>query len=106
MEAEITAGMDLLDEVNPGWENQVVLERLNQGLDSWSFDDCGCVLVHLYGDFNDGLDALDVNGRAEDFGFDVKDKTQFGPNLSEYKLLTLRWKRLFSARYGRVTDGS
>ena len=113
MEAEILAGMDLLDERFPGWEDKVNLDRLDQYESKWT-DGCGCVLVHVFGDYHDGLDELRVfKHDARKFGFILGSKsiTIGGVTTAQgvhrrYKVLTSEWKKLFSARYGEVVDGS
>ena len=110
MEAEITAGMDLLDEVRPGWANQVNLEKLNQGLDEWSNDDCGCVLVHVFGNFQDGLDELFMSGdEAGEYGFMLtngwepdEDYWPLDELACGYWKLSAMWRTMIRDRYGSL----
>ena len=107
MKAEILAGMDLLDNKVPGWEDKVDLDRLDQYESRWT-DGCGCVLVHVFGDYHDGLDELRVfKHDAKKFGFVLgKESLTIGVTTawdldSSYKVLTSEWKQLFRARYGK-----
>ena len=110
MKEEITAGMDLLDEVRPGWTNQVNLEKLDQGLDEWSNDDCGCVLVHVFGDFQGGLDELYMEGDdATEYGFMLENNWSPDENTKSlyelavgYWTLTTMWKSMIRDRYGSL----
>ena len=120
MEAEIRAGMDLLDEVRPGWENEVNLKKLDQAVDEWSNDDCGCVLVHVFGNFQDGLDELythlaDVSESGHEYG--EEDGEEYGFMLESdwstndelavgYWTLTRLWKLMIRERYVSTNYGS
>ena len=108
MKDEITAGMDLLDNKVPGWEDKVDLDRLNQYESRWT-DDCGCILVHVFGDYHDGLDEMKISKHnAEKYGFVIgSDSVTIGVTTAQdvhrsYKTLTAWWKRLFRARYGTI----
>ena len=107
MKAEILAGMDLLDEKVPGWERSVNLDRLDQYEATWTNDDCGCVLVQVFGSYDDGMEELRIfKHDAGEFGFVVgNDNITIGVTTSQdlhrhYQTLTAWWKRLFRARYG------
>ena len=106
MKAEILRGMDLLDEKSPGWEQSVVLDQLDQNESEWTEDadgtECGCILVHVFGDYYVGLYELGVSqGTADLFGFvRVSDGYAGGDEIEvAYSTLTAWWKRLIRARY-------
>ena len=104
-ESEIAAGMDLLDDEYPGWENQVDWEKLDQGQDEWTNNDCGCVLVHVFGSYVSGMDHLclddnDVVALGFDIKIDIKKLNPLSPNFREYGTLTSQWKESVCARYG------
>ena len=106
MKAEILRGMALLDGKSPGWESKVDLDRLDQGNPLWHEDDagreCGCVLVHIFGDYCNGLREMDIDvGDAVEYGFVCGDGWEYDDAVRrEYKTLTAWWKRLFRIRYG------
>lgn len=59
---DILNGIELLDEVRPGWVDEIDLDRLNmyQGQD--------CVVGQLYGGYATGLEQLGLsNGAAHGF---------------------------------------
>ena len=105
-ESKVEAGMDLLDEKVPGWELSVNLDRLDQYESQWTevgwsspdeFDqshNCGCVLVQVFGSYDDGMDRLNISWQnSGTFGFNL------GLNDHSFRTLTSCWKRLFRARY-------
>ena len=108
MKTEILRGMALLDEKSPGWEQRVELDKLDQWEGEWTKgvdgEECGCVLVHVFGDYYDGLYELGVSqGTADLFGFvRVSDRYAGGDEVEvAYSRLTAWWKQLFRARYGK-----
>lgn len=87
----VRAGMALLDERVPGWEQRIDLDTLHLG-------DCTtCVMGHVFGSFNAGLRKLgppiyssSAWSTSRDFGFS-------GP-MEHYGALTRAWKRAIRAR--------
>ena len=78
----IEAGIALLDEKVPGWEQHIDIQRLNMG-------DCKrCILGQLYGDYNIGIKKLEI-GLMQDseLGFEVDSYED-----ESYDDLTEMWK--------------
>lgn len=61
--AKVNAGIALLDREQPGWREKIDLDTLD--LASCSV----CVLGQVFGDYDDGIDALGVSGY--DYGFNT-----------------------------------
>lgn len=60
----VQRGMMLLDEERPGWEDELDLGTLNVA------DPHNCVLGQLYGEYQEGKDALGLSlGEAINHGF-------------------------------------
>lgn len=59
-------GALLLDMLSPGWQSRVDLDILDMGVDA------ECVLGQVYGEYNEGREALGLrtSWSAADFGFD------------------------------------
>ena len=103
METEIRAGMDLLDQLEAGWQREVDLDMLDQNEGEWSNDGGGCILVHVFGEYYFGLRQLELDeSDAEKYGFDLgkSDMTEDRDDRG-YQFLTAMWKRLIRARYGK-----
>lgn len=64
--AQVTAGMSLLDQQRPGWRSEIDLGTLDLG-------NCQvCVLGQIFGDYEDGLEALDISDPYK-YGFNAVD---------------------------------
>ena len=62
--AQVTAGMSLLDQQRPGWRSEIDLGTLDLG-------NCQvCVLGQIFGDYEDGLEALDISDPYK-YGFNA-----------------------------------
>ena len=86
-------GERLLDRVQPDWRDKVDRERLCMS------DGCDCILGQVYGDYNDGLIALDEEMRlgeqpvhASQYGFSTLDL----PNHVGYPHLQDAWLEILA----------
>jgi hypothetical protein len=86
----IERGAALLDEHAPVWPTKINLDTLN-------LSDCTyCVLGQVYGDYEDGLRALDGEAETspERFGFEARGD-------EEYASLTAKWILYLARRLRR-----
>lgn len=91
-DAQIAAGMALLDEHAPGWETRIDVETL----DLWST--CNCILGQEFGRFEHGLCLLILDGPAATrYGFDVDPRASDALHIG-YRTLTSEWRRAIRAR--------
>lgn len=81
----VARGVALLDERVPGWVNLV--NPLGLNIESTE----QCVLGQIYGQYNEGVDALDIN--PERYGFDAN---HFDGNKWQYAVLTKEWTRVIT----------
>ncbi len=79
----VEAGAKFLDVMSPGWEKKIDLSVLDLGLPNT------CVLGEIFGNYEDGKDALGIEeAAAEGLGFQVS-----GDGVgSAYTRLTNVWK--------------
>ncbi len=89
-------GAAMLDRAVPGWAERINLDALDMSVGEPGFygkaADCGCILSQLYGTYNAGRVALDVDLDAGDrFGF-ISDFT------AGYSALDAAWTKLVKAR--------
>lgn len=76
----VDRGVELLDERLPGWRKAVDPEALDLSLT------CGCVLGQVFGDYERGVDILDLTDtEARRFGF-------LRSRYASYARLTDAWK--------------
>lgn len=86
---EIMAGCGVLDEVRPGWVDEIDLDRLNLA----SILDC--VLAQLYGGFFSAKEKLGMSWDvAEDNGFAL----DFSYERQDYETLTTEWREVIQSR--------
>ena len=93
-QGKVDAGVELLDQVEPGWASRIDLGRLGM---AWHGRD---LLSQLFGTFGAGLIRLDIK-RAESqrYGFEIG---LFPPayllGFILYPVLTIAWKMEIEAR--------
>lgn len=97
LQARVDKGAAWLDEVNPGWWDRVVINKLHM------IHSCSCVLGQLYADdctgFQSGFGYAKVNlvpktgtdNNAADFGFDVHRDVNNDVDTAEYGVLQTLW---------------
>lgn len=82
-EDRVAKGAALLDRVRPGWEREIVADRL-------AMQSCElCVFGQLYGDYASGVNMLDdmTSEDPSDYGFDIPDRVLgFGESSRVYVL--------------------
>ena len=91
LEERVQAGAEYLDEIRPGWEEEVNTDhlQLNNCLD--------CVLGQLFGDFDEALAELDITeGDAKSMGFLLSEFRNFEEE--DYPELTDIWRDLIKKR--------
>ena len=90
-EEQVARGIALLDQKVPGWRDWIDLDRLDMRSVLYEpGEGCGCILAQLYGDYDDGLYALELDDTpVEPYGFD----TSGDRNKPGYAALTNAWKR-------------
>lgn len=92
----VAAGAALLDRIAPGWWRHVRSRKLDLA------DACNCITGQLFGDYSDGLDALNLDtAEAREYGFDTRDGDSGG-----FWTLNRAWreeirKRRAGAKVGR-----
>jgi hypothetical protein len=92
----VERGAKFLDEQMPEWIDEIDLNTL--ALRS----PCRCVLGQLFGDYSEGVDALDLDfPDEEDRGFHIA----FDETRSRWEELTEAWKSLILARRQAASDG-
>lgn len=79
-DAAIDKGIELLDAQVPNWCKQMQLDHLDLA------DVNSCVLGQVYGHFGHGLNALNMHGGSDLYGFIAKDGR-------DAVYLTRRWKQ-------------
>ena len=94
----VADGVALLDEVWPGWEREIDLNRLDVS------DADLCILGQLYGSFTAGLEVLETKA-ADCIGNFSMPSARFGFNawsdeLPEYDRLTDVWHAVITHRRG------
>jgi hypothetical protein len=99
----VAAGVAVLDEQVPGWEQRINLQQLN-------LNHCNlCVLGQLYHDVTDPVAylgearVLGILGRLGDLGFDMTDAEELRFDAGDgsnpvYEGLTAEWVRVIEAR--------
>jgi hypothetical protein len=90
----VQAGVDLLDREVPGWVGYVDLDSLDVT------DECRCVLGQVFGGgardgYSEGLDELDIVGRASVYGFCAADNAG---GYDDERRLTAAWRNRIEAR--------
>ena len=98
----VVAGAALLDaEWGRGWHTEIDLDQLDMSIGNRSSnvpegdDQCGCILMQLYGGYTDGKLELGIGGpEAEELGFEAMEV----PLDSEYNALGDAWTALISNR--------
>jgi hypothetical protein len=100
MNENVARGAAILDELRPGWYQDIDLEKLDL-ISSWH-----CVLGQLYGHFGEGLqatmtyryrDGWGVFGSASAFGFMPADGYQESRPIL-YELLKAEWTKVIIER--------
>lgn len=85
--AKVNAGIALLDSEKPGWRDKIDLGTLDLG-------SCAvCILGQVFGEYETGIDELDINGY--DYGF----------NGDNYRELTAAWKEALGKNNALVEKG-
>ena len=75
---EIARGIKLLNRINPGWVNQIDLDKLNM---TSSFD---CIIGQVYGDYCKGITRLEKTYYC--------DRYEYGFTANDQYTLTKEWK--------------
>lgn len=86
--AQINAGIKLLDSEVPNWRGKIDIDELDLGSCSV------CVLGQVFGDYDDGIEALGVSGY--DYGFNT---------MSDMSGLTAAWKEALGKNNTLVEKG-
>ena len=96
MTSEVRAGALFLDKKQPGWENEINVDRLDMG----SLENC--VLGQLYGDARKGLKQVGITPFAKcgRLGFQISPRNvlRLLTLRSPYSPLTKAWKKEIAVR--------
>lgn len=76
----VKKGAALLDKEQPGWASKVNPDGLDMRSGSY------CILGQAFGEYEDGTDHLDVEGR--DYGFDLVYEVD---DVSDWRILDALW---------------
>ena len=88
-EEHVARGIRLLDQVRPGWYNEIDWAGLVM---EWPQD---CILGQLYGGFGEGVDALKLHDKAAWYGFDLSQTQYFDEtsSVAYFEELQAEWKK-------------
>lgn len=89
---EVARGMEWLDEVAPGWEERIDVDKLSL----WSFDDCPLGQLGLW-----ERSASPVLINLDSHGFNVLATRKGLPSVEAFNALTEEWKLLIKDRLER-----
>lgn len=92
-EERVARGIRLLDQVRPGWHNEISWVDLVM---EWPED---CILGQLYGGFYGGMSRLKLHGKADLYGFDLSQAEYFDEtsSVAYFEELQAEWKRQAAA---------
>jgi hypothetical protein len=85
----VSNGVALLDERVANWRDRVCVGSL------WIESADTCVLGQIYGDYDIGIEALNILGEGKQYGFSTYSRSStYG--LSEYAELQAEWVRVLT----------
>lgn len=92
-------GAKFLDrKLGRSWRKKIRRSELNMASGSYEVGSCGCIIAQLYGEYEEGIDALNIYGKFRNrkpadewYGFDQDSETGYGA-------LTQAWKQVLRER--------
>lgn len=94
-QAEVEAGVELLDREEPDWALNVVLDKLGMA----NIGGGKCVLAQVFGSYKEGLKRLNLTGiQAKRYGFDISFFPGIFTGIIAFPVLTAAWKTEIESR--------